>query len=143
MGNQKNQHPQTLDEVLAAFDELVEKPPKHLPTPPAIVAELVADLEARLDHLAHPRESGRMPDGFHVEAAALRLAHYYRRTGDKPSMKRFILAYGEAFRVAAERASPMLAIAWLERCSTRIGALVFARRLRQLRFGAASWALRR
>ena len=74
----------------AAFDELVEKPPKHLPMPAALVAEIVAELEARLERLAHPRESGSAPDGFHVEAAALRLAHYYRRTGDKPSMRRVV-----------------------------------------------------
>jgi hypothetical protein len=99
----------------AAFDELVEKAPKHLPVPPALVAEIVAELEARLERLTRPRNSGSLPDGFHVEAAALRLARYYRRIGDDPNMRRAVLTYGDAFATAANRAAPILAMAWLER----------------------------
>ncbi len=98
-----------------AFNEFVEKKPKHLPTPQDVVAKLVADLEARLGRLAHPKDAGALPDGFAVEAAALRLARHYRRTGDESNMRRVVRLYGEAFVTAAERVAPMLALAWLER----------------------------
>lgn len=83
--------------------------------PSELVAKLVADLEARVGRLAHPKEPGALPDGFAVEAAALRLARHYRATGDQASMRRVVLIYGEAFQKAAAQASSMLAMAWLER----------------------------
>lgn len=98
-----------------AFDELVEKNSKHVPMPPELVAKLAADLEARVGRLAHPKEPGALPDGFAVEAAALRLARHYRTVDDHSNMRRVVLIYGEAFKTAAEQASPMLAMAWLER----------------------------
>ncbi len=98
-----------------AFDELVAAKSKHIPLPPELAAKLVSDLEARLGRLAHPKEPGAIPDGFAVEAAALRLARHYRATGDEAAMRRVVRSYGEAFRVAAEKASPLLAMAWLER----------------------------
>lgn len=98
-----------------AFDELVATKSKHIPMPPELVAKLVPDLEARLRRLAHPKEPGALPDGFAVEAAALRLARHYRATGDEAAMRRVVRSYEEAFRVAAEKASPLLAMAWPER----------------------------
>jgi hypothetical protein len=98
-----------------AFDELVEQKPKSMHTPPDLVTKLVADLEARLERIAHPAESARLPDGFAVGAAALRLARHYRRIGDQSNMRRVLLVYGDTFKTAAEHAFPMLAMAWLER----------------------------
>lgn len=98
-----------------AFDELAATKSKHIPMPPELVLKLVSDLEARLGRLAHPKEPGALPDGFAVEVAALRLARHYRTTGDHAGMRRVVLSYGEAFGAAAEKASPMLAMAWLER----------------------------
>lgn len=98
-----------------AFDELVATKSKAIPMPPELVRKLVSDLEARLDRLGHPKEAGALPDGFAVEAAALRLARHYRATGDQAGMLRVVLAHGEAFGTAAAKASPMLAMAWLER----------------------------
>jgi hypothetical protein len=66
-----------------AFDELAAAKSKQIPVPPELIAKLVSDLEARLDRLAHPNEPGALPDGFAVEAAALRLARHYRATGDE------------------------------------------------------------
>lgn len=98
-----------------AFDELVATKSKAVPMPPELVLKLVSDLEARLGRLANPKEPGALPDGFAVEAAALRLARHYRAAGDQAGMRRVVLGYGEAFRTAAAKASPMLAMAWLER----------------------------
>src|SRR5260370_24218771 len=72
----------------AAFDALVENHPQNLPMPPPLVAELVADLEARLLRFPHLGDPNRTPDGFAVEGAALRLARYYRRIGDPASIRR-------------------------------------------------------
>jgi len=98
-----------------AFDELVVTKSKQIPMPAELVTKLVSDLEARLSRLAFPKEPGALPDGFAVEAAALRLARHYRTTGDREGMLRVVRSHAEAFRAAAEKASPMLAIAWLER----------------------------
>ena len=98
-----------------AFDELVATKSKHIPMPSELVLKIVSDLEARLDRLAHPKEAAALPDGFAVEAAALRLARHYRAAGDHAGMRRVVLTYGEAFGTAAAKAFPMLAMAWLER----------------------------
>jgi hypothetical protein len=98
-----------------AFDELVAAKSKHIPVPPGFVAKLISDLEARLGRLARPEAPGAVPDGFAVEAAALRLARHYRAVGDEEGMRRVVRTYGEAFRAAAEKAAPLLAMAWLER----------------------------
>jgi hypothetical protein len=98
-----------------AFDELVATKSKPIPLPPELTAKLVSGLEARLGRLANPKEPGAIPDGFAVEAAALRLARHYRATADQAGMRRVVRSYGEAFSVAAEKASPLLAMAWLER----------------------------
>jgi hypothetical protein len=98
-----------------AFDELVAAKSKHIPMPPELVSKLLSDLEARLGRLAHPKAPGALPDGFAVETAALRLARHYRALGDEEGMRRVVRIYGEAFRAAAEKAAPLLAMAWLER----------------------------
>ncbi|HMH49192.1 MAG TPA: DUF4209 domain-containing protein [Candidatus Acidoferrum sp.] len=98
-----------------AFDELLATKSKAVPMSPELVLKVVSDLEARLGRLAYPKELGALPDGFAVEAAALRLARHYRAAGDQAGVRRVVLDYGEAFRTAAAKASPMLAMAWLER----------------------------
>ena len=98
-----------------AFDQLVAARSKHIPMPTELVAKLLSDLEARLGRLAQPKAPDAAPDGFAVEAAALRLGRHYRAMGDEEGMRRVVRAYGDAFRAAAEKASPLLATAWLER----------------------------
>ncbi len=98
-----------------AFDELVAAKSKHIPMAPELVARLVSDLEARLGRLMHPKAPGVIRDPFAVEAPALRLARHYRAVADEEGMRRVVRIYGEAFRAAAEKAAPLLAMAWLER----------------------------
>jgi hypothetical protein len=98
-----------------AFDELVENRPKHVPMPPELIRELVANLEARLARLSAPDATEALRDPFAVEYAALRLARHYRRAGDEANMRRVVAISGASFAAAAERAAPMLAMAWLER----------------------------
>jgi hypothetical protein len=98
-----------------AFDELVEDKPRHLDLPDVLRDKIIADLEARLARLAQPADSGGVPDGFAVEAAALRLGRHYRRIGRSDDARRVLLEYGRAFGAAGDRAAPSLAMAWLER----------------------------
>jgi hypothetical protein len=97
-----------------AFDVLIEEGSRNVPLSPALVAKLVADLEARLVRAAQPKEGAALPAPWAVASVALRLARHYRRGGDEASMRRVLAAYGNAFGTAAERASLSLAMAWLE-----------------------------
>lgn len=96
---------------VAPFDYLYDK--SGLITPEQS-AKIIADLE---DILA--RTSVRNPeknefDPFGAQAAAERLAQYYRRQGAKAEVERVVKSYGGAFEFLANEASPMLAMAWLQ-----------------------------
>jgi hypothetical protein len=78
---------------------------KHIPMPPELDAKLVSDLEAGL------RPSRRIGRRSRDPVARRPLPS----TGDEEDVRRVVRSYGEGFRVAAEKASPLLAMAWLER----------------------------
>ena len=59
-------------------------------------------------------EKGGSVDPFAAQGAAERLERHYRRIGQQADIHRVILAYGKAFETAAEKANPLLAVAWLQ-----------------------------
>ena len=59
-------------------------------------------------------EKGGHFDPFAAQGAAERLERHYRRIGHQTDVHRVILAYGKAFENAAEKANPLLAVAWLQ-----------------------------
>jgi lysyl-tRNA synthetase class 1 len=79
----------------------------------AQVRRLVTDLEsvlARTSGAGKPEEI----DPFAAKEAAERLARHYNRLNDKGEVERVIKTYGAAFETLAAKASPMLAMAWLQ-----------------------------
>src|SRR5215471_15064221 len=60
------------------------------------------------------KEEGERFDPFAAQGAAERLERHYRRIGQQAEVHRVILAYGKAFENAAEKANPLLAVAWLQ-----------------------------
>jgi hypothetical protein len=76
------------------------------------VEMLVKQLEDRLSRLAS-RDPEQL-DPWKVEAAAQRLAGYYRRTGSADELTRVLSTLGTAFENRASRVEPMLAYALLE-----------------------------
>jgi lysyl-tRNA synthetase class 1 len=74
---------------------------------------IISELEAMLGRLTVVGEPNEFnPHG--AQAAAERLAHHYKKLKDVANVKRVIKAYGEAFVTMAEKANPMLAMAWLQ-----------------------------
>lgn len=76
--------------------------------------KLVEDLEARAKRLAEP-EGDRMPDAHGVEAAAFRLASYYKKKNLQEDVKRVLRLYGNAFVKAAESAAALVGSVWLKK----------------------------
>jgi hypothetical protein len=76
-------------------------------------ADVVQDLERRLERLAAPAPEALDPHV--VEAAAMRLARYYRKKGQQADEERVVRVYAGAFRAAAQGAQGMVATAWLEK----------------------------
>jgi hypothetical protein len=76
-------------------------------------AEVVQDMERRLERLAAVAPPALDPHG--VEAAAMRLARYYRAKGGQTNVARVVRVYANAFRVASKGAQGMVATAWLEK----------------------------
>jgi hypothetical protein len=90
-----------------SFDTLVESPSKHIPVPDALRDRLVDDLEQRLTRFA----SGP-PDQYHPhgpEAAALRLAEYYRRQNRLGDVERVLVAYEIVVLRMEGTAAPLVA----------------------------------
>jgi len=75
--------------------------------------KIVGDLELRLERVADPSGTASL-DPWAAEAAATRLATYYREQGRPDDVKRVMLTYGRAFEKMAEPAVAMLAQAWLQ-----------------------------
>lgn len=71
---------------------------------------IVAKLDGRLTRIT----GGEQHDPWAAEAAAVRLAEYYRTIGNNDEIRRVLLSYGGAFEKMAEEAMPMLAQSWLE-----------------------------
>jgi hypothetical protein len=93
-----------------SFDNLVLG---QLGSPTEVQATaIVEDMEARISRLAEPAQ-GR-PDPWKTEAAAARLAEYYRRIGNRDALRCVLAKLVAAFEAASESARPMLAHAWME-----------------------------
>lgn len=79
---------------------------------------IIADLEAMFAKVTDTNASAEgvydTLDPWAAEAAAQRLAQYYRTKDDKVGVDRVIRAYGKAFEHMAREANPMMAVAWLE-----------------------------
>ena len=76
-------------------------------------AQIISDLEAMLGRLTVIGEPNEF-DPHCAQAAAERLVQHYKRQGDKANVERVMKAYGGAFVTIAEKANPMLAMAWLQ-----------------------------
>lgn len=77
-------------------------------------SKLIEDLEERLRRASQPTLSGES-DPWLVDASALRLAKYYRKTGRTEEVKRVLNVLGDAFMKASLNASALQASGWLDR----------------------------
>lgn len=99
------------DELLGlwgfCFDTFVEPPNKRIPLSDAARDRIIDTMEQRLARLA----AGEPPGPYHpvgAEAAALRLAHHYRRRGRPEDVARVLRTYGDAVRKMSGTAPPLL-----------------------------------
>jgi len=76
--------------------------------------KLLDDLEGHLLRTSQSTNEEKI-DPWAVEAAALRLAKYYRKIGRDEDTKRVIVAIGDAFIQASSKASALQTSAWLQR----------------------------
>jgi hypothetical protein len=76
-------------------------------------AQIISDLEAMLGRLTTIGEPNEF-DPYGAQAAAERLVQHFKKQGDRTNVERVMKAYGTAFVTLAEKASPMLAMAWLQ-----------------------------
>jgi len=76
--------------------------------------KLIDDLEGHLLRASQPANKEEI-DPWAVDAAALRLAKYYRKVGRGEDTKRVIVAVGNAFIQASSKASALQTSAWLQR----------------------------
>jgi hypothetical protein len=79
--------------------------------------KLIDDLEGHLTRVSEPANKDEI-DPWAVEAAALRLAKYYRKIGRGEDTKRVVVAIGNAFIQASSKASALQTSAWLQRVHT-------------------------
>lgn len=76
-------------------------------------AQIISDLEAMLGRLTIIGEPNEF-DPYGAQAAAERLVQHFKKQGDRTNVERVMKAYGTAFVTLAEKASPMLALSWLQ-----------------------------
>jgi len=95
-----------------AFDLLLKN--KKIPISEEIKQKIIQDLEDRLSKLSDTSNKNNL-DPWAAEAAALRLAGYYRILNQKESIRNVLLKFGTAFEVASEDASALQASGWLQR----------------------------
>ncbi|MEW6228923.1 MAG: DUF4209 domain-containing protein, partial [Bacillota bacterium] len=76
--------------------------------------KIVGNLEAHLMRLSDP-SLGPAMNPHAVEHVALRLAAYYRQSGNAAGLTRVLTIYRDAFLVAAEPAAPLIAHSWLKK----------------------------
>ncbi len=79
--------------------------------------KLIDDLEGHLSRASQPANEKEI-DPWEVEAAALRLAKYYRKVGRGEDTKRVIVAIGNAFIQASSKASGLQTSGWLQHVHT-------------------------
>lgn len=99
-----------------AYDFLYENDKVKLTTDQE--QKLVDDLEGHLLRASQPANPEDI-DPWSAEAAALRLAKYYRKAARSEDVKRVILEYGSAFIKASLKASALQASAWLQRAAAK------------------------
>ncbi len=95
-----------------SFDLLVGN--KKIPVEQDQLEKIIRNLEESLSCVAEIGE-GASPDPWAAEAAATRLARYYKGKGQAADVKRVMLMYGKAFEKMAEPVAAMLGQAWLEK----------------------------
>jgi hypothetical protein len=95
-----------------AYDLLFENDKAKLTTDQK--QKLIDDLEGHLQRASNPDNKEEI-DPWAVEAAALRLAKYYRKIERGEDTKRVIVAVGDAFLKASSKASALQTSAWLQR----------------------------
>ncbi|MFC1945582.1 DUF4209 domain-containing protein [Chloroflexota bacterium] len=76
--------------------------------------KMIDDLEGHLLRASHPANKEEIYP-WAVEAAALRLARYYRKVGRNDDVRRVIVAMGDAFIQASSKASALQTSAWFQR----------------------------
>jgi lysyl-tRNA synthetase class 1 len=101
--------PRLIGVWIIPFDLLYEK--KGVLTPEQ-ETKVIADLETMLTKTTSGKPEDLIPFG--AQAAAERLAQYYRGKGSRDNVVRVIKTYGEAFERLSKDAGPMLATAWLQ-----------------------------
>lgn len=79
--------------------------------------KLIDDLEGHLSRASHPTD-GKEIDPWEVDAAALRLAKYYRKVGRAADTKRVVDEIGNAFIQASSEATGLQASGWLQHVHT-------------------------
>ncbi len=96
-----------------AYDLLVQN--KKVPITDEERCRIIASLEKILTAVASKVGGEGGLDPFAAEHAGLRLAGYYRRVNRPEDVRRVLQLYANAFLVMAEKASPMLGAAWLNK----------------------------
>ncbi len=74
-------------------------------------SKVISDLEERLNRVTNSEK----PEPFAAEAAAMRLAEYYRRHNQTEKVREVLLKYGNSFLKASETASPLVGSTWLQK----------------------------
>lgn len=75
---------------------------------------IITDLENRLSRLSNLGNKNQEMDPWSTEAAAERLANYYRKKQKYEEVKRVILTVGRVYNKKMEGASPMITLGWLD-----------------------------
>ena len=94
-----------------SFDYLMDQ--KKISLSEAEKQKIIDALEGLLTRLGNPATDGKV-NAWAAEAAALRLATYYRCKNQPAEVKRVLLVVGAAFDKAAEAGSPLQASAWYQ-----------------------------
>ncbi|MFQ5688222.1 MAG: DUF4209 domain-containing protein [Candidatus Scalindua sp.] len=95
-----------------SFDLLLKN--KKIPISNEIKQKIIQDLENRLTKLSDTTDKNNL-EPWAAEAAALRLAEYYRSINQKDNIERVLLKFGTAFEVVSEDASALQVSSWLQR----------------------------
>lgn len=95
-----------------SFDLLINN--KKVDLTEIVKEKLILDLENRLDRLSDTADMGKL-DPWASEAAALRLARYYRSQNLNEKVSQVLKKFGAAFLAASDNGSALQASAWLQK----------------------------
>ncbi len=79
--------------------------------------KIITDLETRLERISNPSDNSN-PNPWAVEAAALRLANYYRKQNLHEKKQYVLLKLGEGFERISKDAAPLQASMWIQHVYT-------------------------